>query len=91
MKGTWKRTQIGMASSAASRGCSTNGSALDIRRSLDRDPQPVQQDEQDRDAGIYKVRVDESSLASARKLSCSWSRGFCHPTSTRVTKFQGAF
>ncbi|KAG2098926.1 uncharacterized protein F5147DRAFT_777442 [Suillus discolor] len=36
----------------ASRGCSTNGSALDIRRSLDRDPQPVQQDDQDHDPGI---------------------------------------
>ncbi|KAG1785335.1 uncharacterized protein HD556DRAFT_1450843 [Suillus plorans] len=44
-----------MASSAvqrAFRGCSTNGSASDIRRSLDRDPQPVQQDEQDHDLGI---------------------------------------
>ncbi|KAG1845627.1 hypothetical protein C8R48DRAFT_765206 [Suillus tomentosus] len=36
----------------ASRGCSTNGSALDIRRSLDRDPQPVQQDQQDDYPGI---------------------------------------
>ncbi|KAG1793216.1 hypothetical protein EV424DRAFT_1584308 [Suillus variegatus] len=52
----------------ASRGCSTNGSTLDIRRSLDRDPQPVQQDQQDHYPGI-EVMTPLETFTTQRQVS----------------------
>ncbi|KAG1827981.1 hypothetical protein EV424DRAFT_1345130 [Suillus variegatus] len=87
-------TYTGMASSAmqrASRGCSTNGSASDIRRSLDRDPQPVQQDEQDHDPGI-EVTTSLKTFTTQRQVSAltcyllnMWFHNDVHP---RIRDYQ---
>ena len=75
------RAHAGVASSAAQR-ARTPSSASDIRRSmsLDRDPQPVQQDEQDDDPGL-EVRL------AILVLCATMTDDFCRKITTPMEMF----